>query len=81
MAVSKVLPGYMVDNWSEVCRSIELYRLQALVVSLQDALHSAAVWVLCIAVLQMKLNGSAFIHPCQCLVYKAFIAWFFSLKY
>lgn len=58
LSVAFFLPGYMVDNRSKIGRAIQLDSLQALVVSLKDALHPVAVWVIYITILQREHQRS-----------------------
>lgn len=51
-------PRYMVDNRSEIGGAVKLDSLQTLVVSLQDAFHPIAVWVIYVTILQKKHQRS-----------------------
>lgn len=49
----------MINNRGEVCGSIELNRLKALMVSFKNPLHAVTVWVLDVAVLgKQNMNGT-----------------------
>lgn len=48
----------MVDNRSEIGGAVKLDSLQTLVVSLQDAFHPIAVWVIYVTILQKKHQRS-----------------------
>lgn len=54
------IPGYMVDHRGEVGGTIELNRLQALIVRLHHSIYSITIWVLRISILwrQKQLKTS-----------------------